>query len=581
MAGEGEPMSGYRHYYEIEVRHPGLHKYRHIRGSDRYVVEQKAAALKAQWNDEWARRAFVLNRQQSRLAALADREAMKQEAAELTSKAQDDLLALSTILQHTLAIDDRVNWDGLKDAKPFPEREPRLAGSGHPPVMATPPERPDLLAAEFQPKLDLLSKLITSRRAAAVEAAKVRFNAALESWEAEMASQRAAHKASVQKFEERVERAKRAYEQELEAWEARRQEFLASQAERNAQIDAHAASVQRGEESAVSDFIDIVLSNSQYPDFMNVDYVIDYDAALKSVVIDFDLPSPDQLPTLKEVKYVQARNEFDRKYISEAERGRLYDSLIYQVCLRTIHEIVEADVHGNTERITFNGWVSYLDKATGADQRSCIVSIGVNRSDFEKIDLARVDPRECFKALKGVAASKLVGLAPVAPLERPRAADRRFVESQDVVTGMDDTTNLAAMHWEDFEHLVRQVFEAEFASANGEVRVTQASRDGGVDAVIFDPDPIRGGKIIVQAKRYTNVVDVSAVRDLYGTVQHEGASKGILVTTSQYGPDARKFAQDKPITLIDGGNLLHLLEKMGVKARINLAEAKALQKQMQ
>ena len=135
------------------------------------------------------------------------------------------------------------------------------------------------------------------------------------------------------------------------------------------------------------------------------------------------------------------------------------------------------------------------------------------------------------------------------------------------------------MHWEDFEHLVRQVFEAEFASANGEVRVTQASRDGGVDAVIFDPDPIRGGKIIVQAKRYTNVVDVSSVRDLYGTVQHEGASKGILVTTSQFGPDARKFAQDKPITLIDGGNLLHLLEKMGMKARINLAEAKALQKQ--
>jgi restriction system protein len=574
-------MSRYRHYYEIEVRHPGLHKYRHIRGSDPYVVQQKAAALEAQWNDEWARRASLLDRQQSRLAALADREAMKEEAAELTNKAQDDLLALSNILQHTLAIDDRVSWDGLKDRAPFPDRQPTLVGPGHPPVMAAPPERPDLLAADFQPKLDLLSKLVPSRRAAAVEAAKVRFNVALASWEGEMASQRAAHQASVEKFEQRVESAKRAHERELAAWEARRQEYLALQAERNAQIDARAASVQIGEESAVSDFIDIVLSKSQYPEFMNVDYVIDYDAAVKSVVIDFELPSPDQIPTLKEVKYVQARNEFDRKYISEAERGRLYDGLIYQVCLRTIHEIVEADVHGNIERVTFNGWVSYVDRATGADQRSCIASIGVNRGDFEKVDLARVDPRECFKALKGVAASKLVGLAPVAPLERPRAADRRFVESQDVVTGMDDTTNLAAMHWEDFEHLVRQVFEAEFASANGEVRVTQASRDGGVDAVIFDPDPIRGGKIIVQAKRYTNVVDVSAVRDLYGTVQHEGASKGILVTTSQYGPDARKFAQDKPITLIDGGNLLYLLEKMGVKARINLAEAKALQKQMQ
>lgn len=36
--------------------------------------------------------------------------------------------------------------------------------------------------------------------------------------------------------------------------------------------------------------------------------------------------------------------------------------------------------------------------------------------------------------------------------------------------------------------------------------ITQASRDGGVDAIAFDPDPIRGSKIVIQAKRYTNTV---------------------------------------------------------------------------
>jgi len=34
------------------------------------------------------------------------------------------------------------------------------------------------------------------------------------------------------------------------------------------------------------------------------------------------------------------------------------------------------------------------------------------------------------------------------------------------------------------------------------VKVTQASRDRGVDAIAFDPDPIRGGKFVIQAKRY-------------------------------------------------------------------------------
>ena len=64
------------------------------------------------------------------------------------------------------------------------------------------------------------------------------------------------------------------------------------------------------------------------------------------------------------------------------------------------------------------------------------------------------------------------------------------------------------------------------------------------------------------------------MRDLYGTVLNEGASKGILVTTSNYGFDSYEFAKDKPITLLNGSNLLHMLQKHGYEARIDLKEAK-------
>lgn len=150
------------------------------------------------------------------------------------------------------------------------------------------------------------------------------------------------------------------------------------------------------------------------------------------------------------------------------------------------------------------------------------------------------------------------------------------MESMEVAHRVREGTNLAAIGWEDFEHLIREIFEAEFKVAGGEVRVTRASRDWGVDAIAFDPDPIRGGKIVFQAKRYTNTVEVSAVRDLYGTVVNEGATKGILVTTSSFGPEAYAFAKDKPLTLLDGANLLHLLERHGRRAYIDLAEAKKL-----
>ena len=139
--------------------------------------------------------------------------------------------------------------------------------------------------------------------------------------------------------------------------------------------------------------------------------------------------------------------------------------------------------------------------------------------------------------------------------------DKRFIASKEVLDNINEKYNLAEMPWEDFEQLVREVFEREFSKEGAEVQITRSSRDGGVDAIAFDPDPIRGGKFVIQAKRYNNVVPISAVRDLYGTMINEGATKGILVTTSYYGSDSLNFAKDKPLTLINGQNLMYMLKK--------------------
>jgi len=94
----------------------------------------------------------------------------------------------------------------------------------------------------------------------------------------------------------------------------------------------------------------------------------------------------------------------------------------------------------------------------------------------------------------------------------------------------------------------------------------------------MNPDPLRGGKYVLQAKRYTRTVDVAAVRDLYGTVINEGVNRGILVTASGFGPDSREFVKDKPITLIDGPYLIEMLRRHGRNYRIDLDEARKLNK---
>lgn len=60
---------------------------------------------------------------------------------------------------------------------------------------------------------------------------------------------------------------------------------------------------------------------------------------------------------------------------------------------------------------------------------------------------------------------------------------------------------------------------------------------------------------------------------VYGTTQNERANNGILITTSHYTSAARQFAKELPLQLIDGANLLSLLEReAGVHAKIDFPE---------
>ena len=358
-------------------------------------------------------------------------------------------------------------------------------------------------------------------------------------------------------------RAKARYREELLRWEKARVQYYEDQAKRGKEIDQRREVYLSRDVQAIADYCEEVLSSSEYPDQFPQKFLLDYVESTKTLIVDYYLPKLDDIPRVKEWKYVQSKNQLVSVPLSEALRNKLFDDMVCRIALRTLYELFTADEIDALESIVFNGRVDSIDKATGLPIDACVLSVQAKKQEFSEINLSLVEPKACIRKLKGVASSKLHQLAPVAPIIPLDRCDKRFVEARQVSQALDDSTNLAAMDWEDFEHFIREVFEKEFSVNGGEVKVTQASRDGGVDAVALDPDPIRGGKIVIQAKRYTNPVGVSAVRDFYGTVMNEGAIKGIFVTTSNYGPDAYEFAKGKPLTLLDGGNLLYLLEKHG------------------
>jgi restriction system protein len=578
--------------YCKEVRHSGLKKYRLIKNKDRRVVTQMAAAQLAQWEAMWARQCDLEKKRRDREAMMSertraaerkrldreammsertraterkrfdreaiaqDREAKMREAIERTREAEEALQQSRSILRHTLGVNDRIDWNALKDRSRFSTPQPRI----HPLAL---PEKPDVRAAEFQVYATFLDALLVfpkmrkRRRAVAASAA------AMARWKSE-----------VSRLTDAQEKHEAIVKRELGAWQAEKAKFEADQRATNEAIDADREAYSRGDSNAVEDYCDLVLMRSEYPPTFPQEFTIEHRSETGTVIVEYRLPTMEDLPSIKDVKYVQARDEFKESVLSAAELKRLHEDVVYQIVLRTIHELLEADAIKALKAVAFNGVVDSVDRATGKRVRPCIVSMHVTADEFNAIDLGNVEPKACFRRLKGVSASTLAELTPVAPLLQLDRQEERFEGEYEVASKLSAGANLAAMPWEDFEHLVRELFEREFGGEGAEVRVTRADWDGGVDAVVFDPHPIRGGKIVIQAKRYTNTVSVSAVRDLFGTVLNEGAIKGVLVTTADYGPDAYSFAKDKPLTLLNGNNLLHMLQKHGQSFKIDLKEAK-------
>ena len=540
--------------YYIDVRHDGLNAFRRVCGRDRFVVQQKASAQLAAWNSKW-------EKLQGRASMLRSKEEKREEASRRTFEAQEAIQSIDKTLISHLEASSAIEWELLKSNSEFPAPKPEA------PASKSIPPQPLFSDAKYQAPLGFLDHILSWRRKKKEYAARGSYEFDLRAW-----------KETKTKIEHENESSLSAFTERLRRWELERGEFKAERARNNASVDERRQAYFSKSPDAVLDYCDMVLAASPYPDNFPKSFRLNYNTDTGLLLVDYSLPYVDSLPRLKEVRYTASKDEFTELFLPDSVLEKLYDGLLYKVALRSLQELFEADVVGAIGSIVFNGWVEAIDKATGQVTNGCILSIQVNRQEYLAINLAQVDPKACFKKLKGIGSSKLAALVPIRPILQLNTEDERFVPSHEVADTLDDSVNLAAMDWEEFEHLIREVFENEFNKDGAEVKITRTSRDGGVDAVVFDPDPLRGGKIVVQAKRYTNTVGVSAVRDLYGTVVNEGATKGILVTTADYGPDAYNFAKDKPLTLLNGNNLLHLLGKHGHRAKIDLKEAKLLLK---
>lgn len=223
-------------------------------------------------------------------------------------------------------------------------------------------------------------------------------------------------------------------------------------------------------ERGVCNYINFLLLHSLFGFNFSKNIESDYTIEDKSFFIDYTLPNKDDIPTSTITKSNRPTE------LSSNKQKKLYDDIIYAIVLRTLAEILHYDEKNYINHICFNGKIVGRSPFTGQTEEKYILSIHVSRQQIESLNLEYIDPKECFKHLKGVSASKLFEQTEIRPIITPSFKDKRIVKAKDIDT--DYHTNLAEMDWEEFEHLVRQVFEWEFSDKGGEVNVTQSSRDG-------------------------------------------------------------------------------------------------------
>ncbi|MGA6219725.1 restriction endonuclease [Streptomyces umbrinus] len=349
-----------------------------------------------------------------------------------------------------------------------------------------------------------------------------------------------------------------AYQRQYEQWADAR---LSEIRQHNAGVAEMAAGLRDGDPEAVVEYFSAALyASSAWPEDLPRQVTAAYDSSARQLVLNWELPGYGVVPEVKLVRYMPGADQDKEAPRPAYQRRGLYRDVLAQCVLLVLHDLFAADEFGALESVALNGFVDDHDPATGRQARIFLATVMASRSVFTGLRLEQVSAVDCLvDGLRGQLSARPDQRAVVRPGRRPEDVGNGVVTH-----GGDEEPDLYEMDPVAFESLVAELFRAMGMQAV----TTQRSNDGGVDVDALDPTPIRGGKIVVQVKRYRNTVPPTAVRDLFGTVQDAGANKGVLVTTSGFGPGSHTFANGKPLELVAGNELVDLLHRHGLRGRL-------------
>ncbi|MGH3225088.1 MAG: hypothetical protein ACRDPY_41475, partial [Streptosporangiaceae bacterium] len=328
------------------------------------------------------------------------REAREREAGEghaeaeaVTRTLQGHLTELRTLLTGTLDEDPHLPWDRFKEPIFVAEFKP-------PPQLAA--ELPPPRASDFMPEpLAGLGALTRGRKRAHAEA--------VANAEAAYEQATAVHLQAEQRRTGQLAREQSDHEQSA----SRERDRVRQQ---HAAIDQMAGDFAEGKRKAVADYFTGVLAVQRYPSGFPTGVKVAYLPPERELRIDIDLPLMTAIPELESAEHQVTRKELKYRKLTATARNKLYQQVVAQMALRTLRCVFAADREDHILDAVCNGYVDTTDTATGQDVHWCLVTAQVTRAEFERLDLARVDPLDCLAYLHAKISKTPEKYQPVQPI---------------------------------------------------------------------------------------------------------------------------------------------------------------------
>ncbi len=329
-----------------------------------------------------------------RQQAQADAIALEKDAAGRTRAAQQRIEELGTLLRSSLGRDPRVDLAGLRRraAVPLPDLGP----------LAVPLDPPGW--ADFAP--------VPPGRLGRMLGARQRRDAALRK-----ARRRLAH------AQEDHHRREFARQQHLTG--ARREyERMAAEAEReaqahNARLDRIAAGLADGDRDAVSEYAQIVLRSSPYPEGFPLERTARYVPESALLAVEWCLPPVEVVPEYTSFRHLSAGQIIEPAARPVPEIRQIYQAVIAQIALRTLREVFDSDPAALIRMVVFSGRVHAAAQGTGPPSQQQLITLRATREQFETVDLSEpaFDPVECvrgyFRADIGPSSAEMLAAQPV------------------------------------------------------------------------------------------------------------------------------------------------------------------------